>query len=333
MIALLLPAVQAAREAARRSQCTNNIKQIVLALHNYHDTYKSFPQGRIARLGPSTSNAWSGFCVLLPFIEQAPLWDLAQGTDRTNPWTANEFTTARISAYHCPSDSNLKNAPLGGRSYHFSYGDSMHDNHSGHPNGGLRGLFHGTEWSGQYPAANDFARMKDGSSNTVAIAESVSGDQTPRVKGNILRGGDNDILPKDTSNGSFHRRRANICAAQIGANGRYDTTTYTVTTGTQQRGWRWSDGRPYFNAVTTVLPPNSASCTYANADGSGGCYSASSEHPGGANVGLADGSVRFISETINSGFSDQLEVEEGPSPYGVWGALGSIMGGEPLGEF
>ena len=157
------------------------------------------------------------------------------------------------------------------------------------------------------------------------------GDATNYVKGNVLRGGDNDILPVDRSNGNFHRRRANVCAAQIGANGMYDTSTYSVSTSTsERRGNRWSDGRPYFTAVTTVLPPNSASCTYYTGDSSGGCYSASSEHPGGANCGMADGSVRFVSETIDSGFSDQLEVETGPSPYGIWGALGSIRGGEAV---
>ena len=145
LIALLLPAVQAAREAARRSQCTNNVKQIVLACHNYHDTYKEFPQGRLLRLGLSTSNGWSGFCALLPYIEQSALWDQAQTSNWGSPWSTNAFTTARISAYHCPSDGNIKDTPLGGRSYHFCYGDSMHDNHTGHPNGGRRGAFHGTE--------------------------------------------------------------------------------------------------------------------------------------------------------------------------------------------
>ncbi len=335
LIALLLPAVQAAREAARRSQCTNNMKQIVLAMHNYHDTYQVFPQGRILRLNATTtSNAYSGFVVLLPFIEQQPLWDQSQTGNWNNPWTSNAFTTAKISSYHCPSDSNVKQAPFGGRSYYFCYGDSIHDNHTGHANGGRRGLFHGTQiGDGNCEApANGIAAVKDGTSNTIALSESVSGDQSRRVKGNVLRGGDTDILPVDRGNSSFHRRRANVCEAQIGTGGMY-LTTYAVSTSTEQRGWRWSDGRPYFTAFTTILPPNGASCTYYSGDSSGGVYSASSEHPGGANVGMADGSIRFVSETIDSGYSDQLEVESGPSPYGVWGALGSIRGGEVAGEF
>lgn len=331
LVALLLPAVQAAREAARRMQCTNNVKQLVLAAHNYHDTYKTLPQGRIARLnGFSTSNAWSGFAVLLPFIEQGPLWDQAQSQNWGNPWDNNVVTTAKIAAFFCPSDTNVQKAVRGGRSYHFCYGDSMHDAHSGHPNGGLRGVFHGTDVGTIYPPANGFAAIKDGTSNTIAISESVSGDQTNRVKGNVVRGGDDDVLPVDRSNANFHRRRANVCQAQIGPNGMY-LPTYPTTNGDQQRGWRWGDGRPYFTAFMTVLPPNSASCTYANADSTGGHYAASSEHPGGVVVGMADGSTQFISDTINAGFSDQLEVESGPSPYGVWGALGSINGRESVG--
>ncbi len=335
LIALLLPAVQAAREAARRSQCTNNTKQIVLALHNYHDTHKRFPHMRLHRLNNhGTRNSWNGFVALLPFVEQSALWDLSQSQDWANPWNSNDLSTARVTAYHCPSDSEVQQSQFGGRSYYFCVGDSMHDIHNGHPNGGLRGVFHSNE-SGTRPPGRSFADIRDGTSNTLAIGESVTGDATNRVKGNVLRGGDNDILPVDRSGvPGFHRRRANVCLAQIGAGGYYDETSFQVRKNTtERRGWRWGDGRPYFAAFTTVLPPNSASCVYSSGDSAGGSYSASSEHPGGANFGLADGSVRFISETIDAGFSDQWEVESGPSPYGVWGALGSIKGGEPIGEF
>jgi prepilin-type processing-associated H-X9-DG protein len=82
-----------------------------------------------------------------------------------------------------------------------------------------------------------------------------------------------------------------------------------------------------------VLPPNAPSCTNSDNDTGYGIWTPTSYHPGGVNVSLADGSVRFISETINAGSSTATEVTTGLSPYGVWGALGSIGGGESLGDF
>jgi len=326
LIALLLPAVQAAREAARRMSCSNKQKQICLAMHNYHDVQGTFPQGRMADLSPvEGSDNWNGFVSLLPFIEQSALHDMSQTNDWcNNPWDNNDLSTAVITDFHCPSDGGVKKAERGGRNYMLCYGDSMHDNHTGHPNGGRRGLFMGNQ-----APPNSFADMTDGTSNTLVLSESVCGDGTRRVKGNVLRGGDNDILPVDRSNNSFHRRRANICDAQVGPGGEY-LTTWNPRSDNEYRGFRWGDARPYFVAFTTVLPPNGASCTYSGGDSSGGCFSASSNHPGGVNAGLGDGSVRFVSESINYGFPDQLEVEGGDSPYGVWGAMGSIKGGETV---
>src|SRR6478735_3743939 len=77
LIALLLPAVQAAREAARRAQCTNNLKQIGLAIHNYHSTHQKFPLGRVVQVVGSVTNisrAYSPHSQMLPFLEQAPIY-------------------------------------------------------------------------------------------------------------------------------------------------------------------------------------------------------------------------------------------------------------------
>jgi len=104
LIALLLPAVQAAREAARRTQCTNNIKQIALALHNYHDAYKSFPPGVLAGWGHS----WSAH--ILPQVEQRPLYDTIDFSDDgtwydTDPVSLalQAAARARIPLFRCPS--------------------------------------------------------------------------------------------------------------------------------------------------------------------------------------------------------------------------------------
>lgn len=101
LIALLLPAVQAAREAARRSQCTNNLKQLGLGLHNYHDTLKTFPPGAVRR--PSAT-CWTWSALLLPYIEQMPLYDaLAPNGGSIPPATAGTPIMTEVPVYRCPS--------------------------------------------------------------------------------------------------------------------------------------------------------------------------------------------------------------------------------------
>lgn len=97
-------------------------------------------------------------------------------------------------------------------------------------------------------------------------------------------------------------------------------------------GLRWNDGNVGFTAVNTVLPPNSPSCQTGTWDGDDGTYPPTSFHPGGVNGLMTDGSVRFISETINAGATNSPAPTNamGASPYGVWGAMGSRMGGEPI---
>jgi prepilin-type processing-associated H-X9-DG protein len=93
-------------------------------------------------------------------------------------------------------------------------------------------------------------------------------------------------------------------------------------------GVQWFDGYPAFTGVTTVLPPNSPSCAVDNWGDSWGVFSATSYHTGGVNIGLADGTVRFITSAVNTGNLAAAEVTSGPSPYGVWGAMGTRASGE-----
>jgi len=102
LIALLLPAVQQAREAARRNSCANNLKQIGLALHNHHDVHGKFPPGWIATNGPNSTYGWA--CYILPFIEQGNIYE-AIG-DPTSPLdNANNKAGAIIESYLCPSST------------------------------------------------------------------------------------------------------------------------------------------------------------------------------------------------------------------------------------
>jgi prepilin-type N-terminal cleavage/methylation domain-containing protein len=115
LIALLLPAVQAAREAARRSECSNKIKQLVLAVHNYHDIHYGLPQGSdsiqisVSAGIPQTGRRYSMFVFILPFIEQQPLYEnIRQVMVANYPWQ-NSYRSEPLGILQCPSDSNAAN--------------------------------------------------------------------------------------------------------------------------------------------------------------------------------------------------------------------------------
>lgn len=121
------------------------------------------------------------------------------------------------------------------------------------------------------------------------------------------------------------------CLAQ--AVGTYYSTAAAFVTCCNQPTWgsnRWPDGDPPYASFSTVLPPNSPNCVSSGSnDGNTPMISSlSSNHPGGALAGMADGSCRFVTDQIDTGMLTLGEVISGPSPYGVWGALGSKEGGE-----
>ncbi|RMG04992.1 MAG: DUF1559 domain-containing protein [Planctomycetota bacterium] len=345
LIALLLPAVQAAREAARRSQCTNNLKQLGLALHNYHDTNGAFPCMSGGTHGPGSnpmhnSRRLSGFVSLLSFMEQRALYDkIASQWDSNGdgtpdwpaygprPWNSNypgwRYEVAQIESFLCPSDgvSKRKIGPFGHRSYAMSVGDSIQGNHGGKR---TRGLFDRYRY-------RRFADVIDGTSNTAAFSERTTGDRGARlIRGNIAG-----------NLGSGIRDNPTLCMATLGPNSQYATGVDVLTANvakntTRASGLRYQDGQPLWSAFTTVLPPNAPSCTVDNYAGTKwGIWTPTSNHPGGVNVCMADGSVHFIKETIDTG---NLAAAEGArqgrtdSPYGVWGALGTIQGGESIGN-
>ena len=311
LIALLLPAVQQAREAARRTQCKNNLKQLGLALHNYHDVFNKFCDMRGGPDDAGRGGDECGFVRLLPYMDQAPTYSLI--TQNATPpvcWDGNfKPWNTQIAVLQCPSSlpTTLQNN-VASKNYHFCVGTTINDNYAGATNG----LFQFSKKG--YKSMRD---CTDGSSNTVALAERGAGVQNSRsLIGNAAYGiGGIDTNPT-------------ICKALAGPN-------LTYTTGTNVSSWGqgslWPFGHPHWSAVTTVLPPNSPSCVNIgdNASNAWGIHTASSYHTGGAQVLMADGAVRFVSNNIDCGNYGAGS----PASFGTWGALGTVAGGEVTGEF
>lgn len=295
LIALLLPAVQAAREAARRSQCTNNMKQIGLALHNYHDTYKSFPAG-------AWGCCWGTWMIAIqPYMEQSALYDLYHFE---NKWGAPvddaryshaknlPVTTTRFTGHTCPSD--IPNSPIAtpagytpaGRmtahNYAANYGNTSYAQGTVPPTNGIR--FMGAPFGPVGSAANvdkivGFSAVYDGTSNTFLVGEVLQG------KGGDLRG---FVWWGDASGFTAYLPPNSTLPDRIYAAG-------------------YCNNDPKFNlpcAVSTTDEPT--------------MFAMRSRHPGGVNATLCDGSVRFISETID---------------LNTYRALSTTRGSETLGDF
>jgi len=351
LIALLLPAVQAAREAARRMQCTNNIKQIALALHNHHDTHNEFPPGNDAmplRSGDLNGvfSAGAHFPVgtsvyLLPFIEMHALYSaisnrsgLPAGNGNA-PWNVLEVSQMSIvPAFTCPSNPNRTqtspgDATFGDRlvpvnNYVYSAGDAgwafgaidivRHPGHAALVN--TRGMFMTNE-------RKTFSSVADGTSNTAAVSECrtpADGVGGRAVGSNIATwGGMWDGVPQGRPGNCINSPGVAIGEfPQANVNNAFRGLMFTM-------GWVEA------NVFTTIVPPNGPMCKHNNDRNDWGAFPPGSNHQGGVNLGLFDGSVRFITNNIDTGNLTLAAVRTGPSPFGVWGALGSPDGGEARG--
>ena len=333
LVGLLLPAVQAAREAARRMQCTNSLKQLSLALHTYESAYKRFPARKAGTNipfngGERTSNnggRLSGFIALLPFVEQAPMYQQIQAGDATaaiapgGPAAWGSWAVWNVSPgfMTCPSDGSTFAQPTRTQinNYAFCVGDdavNIRDNRI------VRGAFPST-------VGVRIAEMTDGTSNTIAFSERLRADL-----------GDSTVV----ANQVLAAHGTALSVAGVIDAPRLCLTTATGTyfnAGVRLKGrfgsW-WTDGQPERVAFNTILAPNSPSCEQNGntccADSNDVVLSASSRHTGGVNIGLADGSVRFVSQSIDTGNLNVRQPDSGPSVYGVWGAMGSKDGGESV---
>lgn len=347
LVGLLLPAVQAAREAARRMQCSNNLKQIALAALNYESAYKRFPSRNGGRGGiPGTPGGpsgdrmrLSGFGTMLPFLEQTALWNAIQANPNTNPWNGWYVQNGgSLNFYQCPSDPGAgQTADPNGRagrgtiSYAMNSGDEYsrtawwEDNERQNFNISLQKpkiITRGVFGRHNYPTMGS---ISDGTSNTLAFSERrVPTSQDGKGMIYWTAGAVDSYVPL-------------TCRTEWGP-GRYYDVSHRFNADTQA-GYRWIDGCAFFHSFSTILPPNTAVCLLGISDqwsATGGHYgpgiwTPSSEHTGGVQVANVDGSVHFISDGIdtgNLGIVAPPHSSSSPSPYGVWGQLGTKSGGE-----
>lgn len=295
LIALLLPAVQMAREAARRMSCTNNMKQLGLALHNYHDTYLTFPQYNQlgAMAGASSGYAYSIHVKILPFIEQTALYDqIVTSTENfyENATGAEGVTVSnnRLAAYVCPSDVPFPEARQGNCNYPVSAGSNIGwDLSVARQNG----VF-------SFRTPNNFASITDGTSNTIMVGEHITGDNQEgvyRVESDVVRGL-SWSAHQSTSQGAISQADVDAAGAACHASPSSHSSVSAL---------RWNRGTFEYEVFNTLAPPNwkypscMTSTSTSNHGSSSGLYAARSRHPGGVNMTLADASVRFVNETVD----------------------------------
>jgi prepilin-type N-terminal cleavage/methylation domain-containing protein/prepilin-type processing-associated H-X9-DG protein len=335
LIALLLPAVQSAREAARRAQCVNNLKQIGIALHNYHTANNSFPMGSTMQLFDNLNqklgvngqdmyswNDWSIHAQMLGYLEQNPIFNAINfnlppvASPQGGP-AANTVLLVRINSFLCPSDS------YSGPSWTNNYVGSM---------GTTIGYLTQTQSSGLFAetVSQNIAAITDGTSNSVAFSERLVGrtnmpDHTP---GNGMDGvSANSGGPVDYFYDALTDMPDTLKYLQ-NCNVAWQTNVNT-STAWQNGGENWAWGTPAVTMFQTIVPPSSTqypwnSCR-SDCGPKGGVVqcgvdsshitNATSRHPGGCNVLFADGSVKFVKSSV-----DML----------TWMRLGTISGGEVI---
>lgn len=303
LVSLLLPAVQAAREAARRSSCSNNLKQIGLALHNYHDSLRGFPPSAVFPnpLPAGGFNSWSPQARLLPYMEQANLQNLI---DWNSDYKSQPIVTrTRIENYICPSEVNDRERPDGSIThYPLNYGINVGIWFVYDPNSrtGGNGLV--------YPnSKTKMASITDGTSNTIAFAEVKA--YTPYFRDG---GTTSTAIPSS--------------ATAVQKDGNFKTNSGHT---------EWVDGRSHQTGFTGTFPPNTVVAHTTGGVAYDVDFTSSREgktidqptyavvtsrsyHPGGSQTVFADGSTHFIANSVS---------------LATWRALVTRNGGEVPGSY
>jgi len=314
LIGLLLPAVQSAREAARRAQCVNNLKQLGLASHNYHDSWNSFPMGEsAARICPNGT--------ILPFLEQNSAYNainFSRGVSwldcDPSTWTAGQ---TQIAALICPSEINERRSGTDPsdpgyyapgywaatyawnagtwwprtKSWDGVFGRSILDDPTVDPPLGVVGI----------------AGITDGTSNTLLVAEVAAGPVQPGA-------------PRTKVSDCYSITGVDATTTVPQATAACDAVSWQTGTIPWGGAWRfkgftWLEGSMWRNWFNTIRTPNKTCCVNNDTYWWHIMKPASSYHPGGINAAMADGSVKFFRDTV---------------AQNVWMSLGTRAGGEVI---
>jgi hypothetical protein len=397
LIALLLPAVQTAREAAKRMQCSNKVKQFALAIHNFESAHRVIPPhgvgGGYDGNGVTNGNHRSRtlHVALLPFLELTARYDIFVAHDwGTFYWDDSDEYVGTINAFICPSDPTGNNATGSetgsGRHYTLTNYVVAHGDHARCHGGTAAGVLPSGQTTGfndqrspfnivdgntNIPNSHTFSYVSDGLSNTAFVSEKaiVSNNLKGRLVGSYTL--DLTVVAELDISGIYSYINCNVQTAlgkidgknykNISAYGEDKATSPSfLLRGGESGRWKYYNSYAYWSqygvVFNTILPPNSPSISWHH-DASGGFFPPSSFHTSGVNVGMGDASVRFINDSINyqtdgitwnegtDGLSHPVNgtggaktwatrnagfVPVGTSPYGVWGALGSAIGSEPV---
>ena len=325
LIALLLPAVQMAREAARRTQCRNNLKQIGLAMHNYHSTYQMFPgsnmqwnwEGNPAYL----TGKWNPLAQMLPYMEQNAMANALNYNTNPNPWggsgTNGTNTTAvrqRLEVFLCPSDSGGYTAALPGNNFRYCFGTVPSNARGGD------GLF----WMNAPGRKGRSERdVQDGLSQTAAFSERLQPPGVTKavsIKNRFLCAIQNATLniPDDQQRLlQAHTDCANANVPITQSIAQCDSGGLGYSNRYNDRGGYWALANNTSNGYNHVMTPNRQACAVLGTWGRGGAgaITATSNHPGGVNVLMVDGAVRFVNDSVDRE---------------TWWAIGTVWGREQI---
>lgn len=270
VMALVLPAVMASREAARRGKCTSNLHQVGMAVGAYVDAFLAFPPG-----GSAKGLSWH--TAVLPQMDLAPQYGLAQQNAGPYDPANAALRTLSVPEYLCPSDG--ASAGRNVTNYAGNYGRGLQAF-------GYDGLFrpffgsHSVGESSQFAYPIRVGNVIDGLSNTAAVSEMLAGNDAPDPLRNVWQ------TPTPLLGAQQLQAFASACASFPG-----------VLT-TQGRGWPWDVGDILYTGYVHVLPPGDHSCTNGGVVQEG-VYTATSAHPGGVNTLLADGHVKFMLTNVD----------------------------------
>ncbi len=310
LIGLLLPAVQKVREAASRMKCTSNLKQIGIALHNFHDANNAFPAARDAY-----PYSFAPHAHLLPYVEQQGVYQLIDFTGANGATSTYKGVNAApaaifVAVYTCPSD--IVSAVQGGNgaAAGVTFGGTNYVSCVGTGNSKVIESGNSTI-NGDYVSGDgvflllpggpiSLTNITDGSSNTATFSESVFG--------NGLAG----LSPAPATLDPL------AVAIDINGSAMDPATCASTTTYTGQRGDRWINGGYLSTAYNHWQLPNSATLDCLNSANNYGLKTARSRHSGGVNVLFCDGSIHFISNNVNQT---------------TWTALATRASGDTVGAY